>query len=84
MQNKLHRVIDADNSAYAWGNIPRMKMAHPKLLAAVEYDCWFAFFKGMRKYMLSCRLRKCERSEHFLKELQAGYVPVLPNTHFLS
>jgi bifunctional enzyme Fae/Hps len=32
---ELHRAIDAEDSAYAWGSIPDMKKIHPKLLVAV-------------------------------------------------
>ncbi|MCK4937505.1 MAG: orotidine 5'-phosphate decarboxylase, partial [Methanosarcinales archaeon] len=32
---ELHRAIDAEDSAYAWGSIPDMKAIHPKLLVAV-------------------------------------------------
>lgn len=32
---ELHRAIDAEDSAHAWGSIPEMKKIHPKLLVAV-------------------------------------------------
>jgi bifunctional enzyme Fae/Hps len=32
---ELHRAIDVEESAYAWGSIPDMKKIHPKLLVAV-------------------------------------------------
>lgn len=32
---ELHRAIDAEDSAHAWGSIPELKKIHPKLLVAV-------------------------------------------------
>ena len=32
---ELHRAIDAEDSAHAWGSIPELKKIHPKLLIAV-------------------------------------------------
>jgi bifunctional enzyme Fae/Hps len=32
---ELHRAIDAEDSAHAWGSIPDLKNVHPKLLVAV-------------------------------------------------